>query len=165
MADEFELKRITSDSIDAAISRAEHYRYLNQPVQARSICHDILAVDPDNQQALAILVLAIADSFATGATTVNEAKEYANRLDDEYELRYYNGLIAERRARSLLTKGPSASFAYDAFRDAMDWYEKAADMRPEGNDDAILRWNSCVRTITSENLKPRRPDEREHGLE
>ena len=165
MAYEFELKQITPESIDAAIARAKHYRYLNQPVQARSICHDILAVDPDNQEALAILILAIADDFRTGVTAVNEAKEHASRLTDEYEQRYYNGLIAERRARALLAKGPSAAFAHDVFLDAMEWYEKAQALHPEGNDDAILRWNSCVRTIRDENLKPRRPDDREHGLE
>ena len=38
----------------------------------------------------------------------------------------------------------AAAFAYDGFREAMDWYEKAHDVRPEGDDDATLRWNSCV---------------------
>ena len=67
MAEEFELKRISVDGVDAAISRAERYRLLNQPVQARSICHDVLAVDPDNQRALVVLVLAITDEFKSGA--------------------------------------------------------------------------------------------------
>jgi hypothetical protein len=58
----------------------------------------------------------------------------------------------------MLTKGPSASFAYDAFREAMEWYEKAEIVRPEGNDDAVLRWNSCVRTIQDKNLRPRQAD-------
>ncbi len=164
MAEEFELKAITSDGIDAAISRAEHYRLLSQPVQARSICHDVLAVDPDNQRALVVLVLAMTDEFKTGASGVNKAREHANRLTDEYELRYYNGIIAERRARALLVKGPSATFAYDVFRDAMEWYEKAATVRPAGNDDAILRWNACVRTIRDGSLRPRAPDV-EQGLE
>jgi hypothetical protein len=64
----------------------------------------------------------------------------------------------------LLTKGPSAAFAYDGFREAMEWFEKAAELRPEGNDDSILRWNSCVRTIQNQNLHPR-PPEVELGLE
>ena len=164
MAEQFELKTISSDGIDAAINRAEHYRLLSQPVQARSICHDVLAVDPDNQRALVVLVLATTDEFKTGAASVNQAKEYAGKLTDEYERRYYNGLIAERRARALLTKGPSAAFAYDGFREAMEWYEKAATVRPAGNDDSILRWNSCVRTIQDESLRPREPDV-ELGLE
>jgi len=33
------------------------------------------------------------------------------------------------------------------FRDAMTWYEKAEKMRPAGNDEAILRWNTCVRML------------------
>lgn len=164
MAEEFELKRITPGSVDAAISRAERYRLLNQPVQARSICHDVLAVDPDNQRALVVLVLATTDEFKTGAASVNQAKEHASKLTDEYERLYYSGIIAERRARALLVKGPSAAFAYDVFRDAMDWYEKAALVRPDGNDDATLRWNSCVRTIRDKNLRPREP-EVELGLE
>ncbi len=165
MAEEFELKKITLDAVDAAVSRAEHYRLLNQPVQARSICHDVLTVDPDNQRALVALVLAITDEFKTdGAASVNDAKDYAGRLTDQYQRHYFNGIIAERRARALLTKGPSAAFAYDGFRAAMEQFEKAAEMQPVGNNDAILRWNSCVRTIKDRNLRPR-PPEPELGLE
>jgi hypothetical protein len=162
--EEFELKTIRSDGVDAAIRRAEHYRLLSQPVQALSICHDVLAVDPDNQQALVVLVLAMTDQLESGASSVNDAKEGANQLTDEYQRRYYNGIIAERHARALLTRGPSAAFAYEGFREAMEWFEKAAEVRPEGNDDSILRWNSCVRTIQGRGLRPRQP-EAELGLE
>jgi hypothetical protein len=31
----------------------------------------------------------------------------------------------------------------------MAWYEKAEAIRPAGNDDAILRWNTCARLISS----------------
>lgn len=164
MVEEFELKRITPDGIDAAISRAEHYRLLNQPVQARSICHDVLAIDPDNQRALVVLVLAMTDDFETGTASVSEAREYAGQLTDPYQRNYYNGIIAERQARAQLGKGPSSVFGYDGFREAMDWFEKAAATRPEGNDDAILRWNACVRTIRDQGLRPRQP-EAELGLE
>jgi hypothetical protein len=37
--------------------------------------------------------------------------------------------------------------AYEALRDAMNWYERAEAIRPPGNDDAILRWNTCARLI------------------
>ena len=164
MAEEFELKAITPDGVDAAIDMGERYRLLNQSVQARSICQDVLAVDPDNQRALVVLVLAMTDEFGTGAASVKKATEHANQLTDEYERRYYNGVIGERAARALLTKGPSAAFAYDGFREAMEWYEEAAKVRPEGNDLAILRWNSCVRTIQDKKLRPRQP-EVELGLE
>ena len=29
----------------------------------------------------------------------------------------------------------------------MTWYEKAESMRPPGNDESILRWNTCVRMM------------------
>jgi hypothetical protein len=29
----------------------------------------------------------------------------------------------------------------------MRLYEKAKERRPPGNDDAILRWNTCARTL------------------
>ncbi len=165
MAEEFELKTITLDAVDAAISRAEHYRLLNQPVQARSICHDVLNVDPENQRALIALVLAITDDFKNdGASSVSDAKAYVSRLTDEYLRHYFDGIIAERHARALLTRGPSAVFAYDGFRAAMEQFEKAAELQPEGNNDAVLRWNSCVRTIQDRNLRPR-PPEAELGLE
>jgi hypothetical protein len=49
----------------------------------------------------------------------------------------------------------AGAFSYDGFREAMELYEQAERERPTGNDDAILRWNSCVRTIRRRNLKPR----------
>ena len=109
-------------------------------------------------------MLAMTDEFKSGISSINRAKEYANRLTDEYERFYYNGIIAERHARALLTKGPSAVFGYDGFREAMEWFEKATETRPQGNDDSILRWNACVRTIQTQNLRPR-PVEVELGLE
>ena len=56
------------------------------------------------------------------------------------------------------------SAAYDGFRHAMEWYERAEAVRPPGNEDAILRWNSCVRAIERERLAPA-DDERELPLE
>ena len=37
---------------------------------------------------------------------------------------------------------------------AMEFFEKAEAIRPPGNDDAILRWNSCARLIMRHHLKP-----------
>jgi hypothetical protein len=164
MAEEFELKKITEGGLEAAAARAEHYRLLNQPKLAQSICHDILEVDPDNQRALVALLLAMSDEFATSGSSANGAKGYANQLTDDYQRHYYNGIIAERQARSLISRGPGSAFAYDAFREAMEYFEKAEELRPEGVDDAILRWNACARTIHSANLQPPPPDV-ELGLE
>ena len=60
---ELKLKTISTDGIAEAISKAELYRYLNEPEESESICHDILAADPENQTALRILGLAITDEF------------------------------------------------------------------------------------------------------
>ncbi|MCI0545587.1 MAG: hypothetical protein L0Z49_14285 [Actinobacteria bacterium] len=164
MAETFPLKAITAEGVEAATARAEHYRLLNQPNLAQSICQDVLAVDPDNQRALITLVLAMSDEFEGGGSSPNVARSYAVKLKDEYQRSYYNGIISERQARSLMSRGMGAVFAYDHFREAMDYYEKAEQLRPEGNDDAILRWNACARTIRSASLRPR-PPEAELGLE
>jgi hypothetical protein len=29
----------------------------------------------------------------------------------------------------------------------MRWYTEAETLRPSGNDDAILRWNTCARVL------------------
>lgn len=159
MAEEFQLKKVTAKGLDAALARAEHYRLLNQPKLAQSICLDVLEVDPDSQRALITLLLAMTDEFSTGGSSLNEAKGLADRLADEYQRHYYNGIIGERKGRALISRGPSSAFAYIAFREAMDDFEKAEALRPPGNDDAILRWNACVRTIESANLRPPPPDE------
>ena len=31
--------------------------------------------------------------------------------------------------------------------DRLDCFERAESVRPPGNDDAILRWNTCVRVL------------------
>ncbi|MGH8936778.1 MAG: hypothetical protein ACRDXD_11050 [Acidimicrobiia bacterium] len=166
MVERFELKRISKEGLPAAIQRAEHYRLLNQPEQAESICLDVLEVEPDNQQALVTLILAIADQFAQGGSGsgITGTREHLDKLRDEYQRAYYAGIIYERQARAYLGRGPSRVFAYDGFREAMEWFEKAAMISPPGNDDAILRWNACVRTIDRLNLRPRR-EEGELGLE
>ena len=40
-----------------------------------------------------------------------------------------------------------AASAYHELGEVMDCYERAEAMRPPGNDDAILRWNTCARVI------------------
>ena len=32
---------------------------------------------------------------------------------------------------------------------AMDQFEAAAELRQSGNDDAILRWNTCARVVNA----------------
>jgi len=151
----FELKPIHRDAVPEAIEKAERYRLLNDPEQAESICRDVLRADPGNQEALIVLILSITDQFVSGGWGgPARAREFVGRLNDEYQRLYYNGIISEREGRALLSRSMSSGFAYDAIRTAMDWYEKAEKIRPAGIDDAILRWNSCVRTIRRAKLCP-----------
>jgi hypothetical protein len=153
----FELKKISPDGIPHALEKAERYRLLNDPAQAESICRDVLAVDPDNQTALRALILALTDQFgaASAGPSAREARGYIVQLDDEYDRAYYTGIVYERETRAYLErKNVVRSAAYDGFRQAMEWYERAEALRPPGNGDAVLRWNSCARAIERERLEP-----------
>ncbi|HXH13237.1 MAG TPA: hypothetical protein VNP04_26110 [Alphaproteobacteria bacterium] len=152
----FELKPIHREAIPNALKKAHLYRLLNEPVQAESICRDVLQADPDNQQALITLLLALTDQFGEGIP-FNAPQELLSRLHGEYERAYYAGIIYERKARAQLSQGlPGARFtAYELFREAMFWYERAEAIRPPDNDDATLRWNACVRTIRDQRLEAR----------
>jgi hypothetical protein len=157
---------ISPGSIPRALERATRYRLLNDPEQAASICLDVLDVDPDNQQALVTLILALTDQFGDPGSLPSAAHvhDYVARLTDEYQSHYYTGIICERRARSILRRPMGQTFAFEAFREAMMWFDKAAAIRPEDEDEALLRWNACVRTILRHHLRPR-PEEPESQLE
>ncbi len=164
----FELKPLPKEAIPEALEKAMRYRLLNEPGEAESICHDILCADPDNQPALVILLLALSDRFSKGyGVGLTQAQEILPRLRDEYERAYYGGIICERRAKAHLQQGsPGAGFAaYEWFREAMNSFEKAETIRPEKNDDALLRWNTCARIIMRNNLGPRPPESFEPSLE
>jgi len=157
---QFELKPISKAGVHEALEKAERYRLLNEPSLAESICLDVLHIDPENQQALVMLLLSITDQFGHGASAV-KAREILPRLKSEYDQQYYAGIVWERSAHAQLRKGsPNAAFAaYDGFKQAMECYEKATAVRPPSNDDAILRWNTCARILMrNPNLRPR-PDE------
>jgi tetratricopeptide (TPR) repeat protein len=158
----FELKRLSKDAIPAALEKALRYRLLNQPAQAESICYDVLEIDPENQQALVLLVLALTDRLSEGyAAGARQAQEVLSRLRDPYERAYYAGIICERQAKAQLDRGHPGSRhnAYEFLREAMGWYEKAELLRPPKNDDALLHWNVCARIIMGNQLTPR-PEER-----
>ena len=159
---QFELKPISKAGIQEALEKAERYRLLNEPSLAESICLDVLEADTENQSALVMLLLALTDQFGHGhGHGPHKAREILPRLKSEYEKQYYAGIVWERLAHAQLRKAsPNAAFtAYDAFRQAMDSYEKAIALRPPANDDSILRWNTCARILMrNPNLRPR-PDE------
>ena len=146
---EFELKAVSPEAVARALAKAERYRLLNEPGEAESICRDVLQVEPDNQEALTTLLLALTEQLDVDASTVVEACATVGRLRDEYERAYYTGIVAERRAKARLRHGTlgCGPQAYEWLRDAMNWYERAEAIRPAGNDDARLRWNACARLI------------------
>lgn len=164
----FNLKPLNPEAIPKALQKAERYRLLNEPEQAESICLDILAVEPDNQEALIMLILALTDQFQapTSADCLARARELLPRLPGEYERCYYAGIIYERQGSARLERGgPGAGeIAYDLFRQAMSWYEKAEQLRPPHNDDAVLRWNTCVRMIGKHHLGPANAESFEPAL-
>jgi len=158
-----ELKKLQKDAIPAALEKAERYRLLNEPAEAESICLDILAVDAENQPAIIALLLALTDRFEKGyGVSDAQTKELLTRLKSEYDRMYYRGIVAERRAKVKLRQNtPGCRFqAYDLFQEAMEQFEKAEAIRPAGNDDAVLRWNTCARIIERNKLVPREEEER-----
>lgn len=164
---EFELKSLSREAIPDALAKAERYRLIEEPSQAESICLDILSIDPANQAALVTLLLSLTDQFGTEATP-GRAREVLCRIQGEYERAYYAGIICERSARARMRQPlPSGRFrVYEEFIDAMRWYEKAEGMRPAGNDDAILRWNTCARTLMRHSdLRPQREEQLEPVLD
>ncbi len=144
------LKQLSPEGIPSALSKGERYRLLGQPWEAENIYLDVLAISPDNQEALVGLLLALTDQFEQGLPgAVQRAREVLSRLHDEYERAYYSGIICERRAKAVLRQGMlgAGHMAYDLLEQAMSWYEKAELLRPPGNDDVLLRWNACVRLM------------------
>lgn len=163
----YELKPISRDAIPEALSKAERYRLLNEPWQAESICQDILRIQPEHQAALVMLLLSLTDQFGQGVSLA-AARDVLPRLHSKYESAYYAGITAERWAEWILRQGsPGAGFtAYQGLREAMEWYERAEALRPAGNDDALLRWNTCARLLMrNRELRPRGEESFEPAFE
>jgi hypothetical protein len=145
-----DLKTISREAIPRAVQKAERYRLLNQSWATESICLDILQVDPSNQPVLVMLLLAITDQFgAESRELARRAREVLERITDPYQKAYYAGIIDERLGHAQLAQGAmhAEAMAYDSLRAAMESFEKAEKLRQAGNDDAILRWNTCARAL------------------
>ena len=146
----YELKRISPAGITEAIAKAERYRSLNEPEEAESICRDILSIEPQHQLALRLLGLALTDQFTGGASDrYREAEKTFQQLNDPYERLYYAGILCERRAKAQLHAGLPSHTLVPLFDQALRSFAEAEQLRPAGNDDAILRWNRCVRLLQS----------------
>jgi len=113
-------------------------------------------------EAIILLLLSLSDQLSENIPeTLDRAWGLLSRLGDEYLHSYYQGILFERQARVYLRRAsPGSGFsAYDLLREAMRLYEKAELLRPAGNDEALLRWNTCARTIMLANLQARPLDD------
>jgi tetratricopeptide (TPR) repeat protein len=145
----YELKPLTERDLSAAIELAKHYRALNQPDEAESICRDVIAVAPDDEDAWRTLGLALTDRFPSAWMTLfDEACSAFARLRSEYERVYYTGIAWERYAKAQVAAG-RAQNAIHAFEQALERFETAERVGPKDEPKAILRYNCCIRALTS----------------
>jgi hypothetical protein len=147
------LKQISAAAIPAALEKAERYRLLNQAWEAESIARDVLAVAPDHQGAIVMLLLSLTDQFgANPRCPLSSARELLPRLTSVYEQTYYAGVVCERWAKAELAAGVPGYAVHQHLVDAMTRFEAAERLAPAGNEDALLRWNACARLIEKEQL-------------
>jgi hypothetical protein len=161
-----ELKPISKNGIKRALDKVDRYRLLNDPIEAESICRDILEIEPDNQEAIIMLVLSLTDQFNHGVAS-KMPNELLSKVKDDFKREYYRGIILEREAKATLSRGlPGSHFdAYEWLEEAMEAFQNADKLSQDDDDDGILRWNACVRTIQKYRLTQRPPEERELPLE
>jgi hypothetical protein len=79
------------------------------------------------------------------------------RIRGDYERAYYSGIVCERKASAIWERGTAGAGprVFEWLREAMEHYEEAEGLRPAGNDDALLRWNTCARMINENHqLRP-----------
>lgn len=143
-----ELKPISKEAVPPALEKAERYRLLNEPRESESICRDILRVSPGHQPALITLLLSLTDQFGKGfGVDLGDVREIVPEIEGEYEQAYYSGVILERWGKSRPDGGAPLDVMHDWLRQAMGCFQQAEAIRPPGNDEAILRWNTCARII------------------
>ena len=148
---DLKLKTISKAGIAEAIAKAELYRYLNEPEEAESICRDILAADAKHMLGLRTLGLAITDQFTGGPNDrYAEVERIFESLADAYERSYYLGILCERRVKAQLRAGRAPHTLLPLMEKALQYFGEAEKIHPPGNDDAILRWNRCVRLLQSQ---------------
>ncbi len=145
----WELRPLAAKNLEAAVALATHYRDLNQPEEAESICRDVLAVAPDNQHAWRTLGLALTDRFPSAWMTLfDEACAAFGKLSSEYERVYYTGIAWERYAKAQLEAGRDHN-AIHAFEEALSRFLEAERLGPKDEPAPILHYNRCVRALTT----------------
>jgi hypothetical protein len=151
---------LAREAVPQAVEKAKHFRLLNEPFFAESVCLDVLALEPENQAALVTYLLSLTDQFREGrGDALGRARAVVPRLAGAYDRAYFAGVISERWGLACIHQGGpgSGGAAYAFLREAMDLFEEARPLHPPGNDDAALRYNTCVRAIERHRLSP--PDE------
>jgi tetratricopeptide (TPR) repeat protein len=145
----YALKRLPPGRLEGALAMARHYRDLNQPDEAESICRDVLDVAPENEEALRTLGLALTDRFPSHWMRLfDEAVAVFSKLSSGYERAYYTGIAWERYAKAEATAG-GAENAVHAYEQAITHYETAERLDAGQRFEPILRYNCCVRALTS----------------
>ena len=143
------LKRLKDKNLGTAITLAKHYRDLNQPEEAESICRDVLEVAPENVDAWRTLGLAMTDRFASQWMCLFEdACTAFKKLPDDYERAYYVGIAWERYAKAQAEAG-RAQNAIHAFEEAIGYFDEASKHAAKDDPAPILHFNRCVRALTS----------------
>ena len=139
---------IAKDAVQKALDRAEHYRLLNEPGQAESICRDIVAVDPNNEKAWIFLLLSITDQFPENMShALEQANTALENLNGDYHQSYYQGIIHERWGRANLQQQRGVQAVQGWIRKAMKCYQQAMELAPDDDPDPTLRWNTCARLL------------------
>ncbi len=155
-----DLKKIRPQAVPEALERARRYRLLNEPAEAESICRDVLAIEPAHQEAIETLLLALTDMFPRDYRLFSaEARALLDQISSEYGRAYYAGVIEERAAKALLAAGYSGDAVHTKVADAMAHFERAIPLSTGDTDEAVLRWNACVRMIRRHKLEPDHLDE------
>jgi hypothetical protein len=152
----FATKPISPESIAGALAKAERYRLLNEPGEAESICYDILEIEPNNHQALISLILSLTDQIPEDNHAFSKAMSRIGMLNSPYDRAYYSGIAWERRAKARHLGGGQGArqYVYEWIVNALRFFEEAERLRAPGNDDAVLRWNACVRFLEQKQLTP-----------
>ncbi len=91
-----ELKALHKEAIPAALEKATRYRLLNEPAEAESICLDVLKADPENQEAIITLLLALTDRRNLCRATRQ------NKADPKYTRMSVSGLRSFSRGDELV---------------------------------------------------------------
>src|SRR5262245_18918704 len=133
------LKPISTNAVPPALEKALRYRLLNEPLEAESICRDVLLADPDNQQAHITLLLALTDLFDEEyVAALERAREILPRLESPYDRAYYEGIIDERWAKAESARKVPAHVVSGWLLRAMHCFERAGSLADADNPDAVL---------------------------